>query len=327
MKIKYMMILVLILSMLLSGCITEKTITINADDYSKSVIQHILDISDKNITKYIDSITVYEDQQSLNEKCKSIKLTNRTFNETYVDNYLGCGELEYVSESENSNTNSVDMFILSDNLLIDYCETEGNTVAYLIGYIDYSRKYNSPTDAYYINLYSNEYADKIIKNKCENDEVKSILSRLQLLQDKYNNSVELNLLEYYLIEDEYNLKWNKYIRIPQERYYEYKLDYQKHLDAHQKYLDTYDKLYYDYSEKYDETSDEYNESIRKYKYPFEIITKSAPEQNILSVIEQCIINISKEIITNISKLSTPEKIFILLFLIVVFSEIRNRRSK
>ncbi len=302
-----LIISILILFALLSGCIGEKTITINADNYSKNVIQHVLDMSDKNITKYIDSITVYDDKNLLNEKCKSIKYTNRVLNRTYIDNYVGCSEMKYASEQENEDIDSVDIYILSDNQLKEYCDTEGNTLAYFIGAIDYNKKYNL-VDAYYERLYSDEYADKIIKNKCDSGETKIILDQLNLLQDNYDSQKNSYYDAYNLSEDTYYLKWGRYIRIenlpdkyneckprcingicvictpkpisiydterehsgiPQDKYYQYEQDYNKYIKDTDKYSNLIEELYEEYSKNYDIISDEYNRSIENYKYPFE----------------------------------------------------------
>lgn len=276
MKNNYIIISTLIFTILISGCLSGKTITINADNYSKSVIQHVLDISDKNITKYIDSVTVYEDQYLLNEKCRSIKQSNRRFNETNSANfvnYVGCIEIKYNSESENANIDSADMFILSDNLLTDYCDTEGNTVAYFIGYIDYEKKYTSVVDGYYENLYAEEYANKIIKNKCDSEDYLNLENKLKTIYNNYNNSIEENEKTYKLAKDKYDLKWEHYSSIPEDRYSEYKVDYSNYQNSYQKYSETIDNLYQEYSENHNKISEEMNETVRNYRYPFEIVSK------------------------------------------------------
>ena len=306
---KYIIISFLILSILLSGCV-EKTIIINADNYSKSVIQHIVDISDKNMTKYINSITVYEDTKLLNEKCKSIKSTNIFSNKNLVDQYVGCVDIKYNSDSNDADISSTDIFILSDNNLKEYCDSEGYTIAYLIGSMEHNKKYHnyyiSYTGAKTEDYYNKEYANNIIKNKCDSDEAKNILNKLQSVQDKYNNSVKIYSDESNLSEDEYYLKWGDYILIenlpdkyipdkyrpvcsngyckpvimlsceysqfhcgiPQERYSEYTSDYNRYTNTTQKYSDLINSSFQEYSDNYDKISEEYNETLRNYRYPF-----------------------------------------------------------
>lgn len=217
---KYIIISALILSILLSGCL-EKTTTINGDNYSKSVIQHVLDMSDKNITKYIDSVTVYDNEEQLNEKCKSIKST-RELNETYVDDYAGCADVIYNSDSDNSDIKSSNMYILSDNKLKDYCNSEASTISYLIGTIEYRKKYSSIIDGYYVNSFATEYANNHFKDKCSSDEYLNIISNYNILKSKYDtitNNQNTAIDKYNAAIDKYNaainsysIKWDYYLK-------------------------------------------------------------------------------------------------------------------
>src|SRR5665648_302629 len=167
-KMKIILLALAIFVVLLSGCLGT---TINADKYSKNVIQHTLELSGDNITKYINSITVYDDEYELNTKCKLIEATRASFNRTPSDQYVGCVELNYISDSENADLSSADMYILSDVKLKNFCNSEGDTVAYLIGTMEYNIKYNSKTiDGYVESLYAEEYANQRIKDKCESNE-------------------------------------------------------------------------------------------------------------------------------------------------------------
>ena len=265
-KMKILILTITIFIILSSGCLGT---TINADKYSKNVIQHTLELSEKDITKYINSITVYYDEDELNEKCKLIDSMNPSFNRTPIDQYVGCVELEYVSDSENADLGSADMHILSDIVSKDFCESEGNTVAYLIGTMEYNIKYNSKTnDEYVERLYAEEYANQRIKNKCESDEYKNLENELQAIQDNYNNSVESNEHAYMLASDRYNSKWGRYTSIPENRYSEYSRDYDLHQEAYQKYSNTDDNLYSEYEANYDKILEDMNKSMINYQYPF-----------------------------------------------------------
>lgn len=290
-----------------TGCL-EKTIAINADNYSKSIIQHTLELSDKNITKYIDSVTVYNDENIINEKCKSIKITHKRANDTPIDQYVGCNDMKYISTSENADLDRVDMYVLSDDKLKYSCNSEGNTVAYLIGIMENNRKYSEVNDAYFENLYAEEYANQRIKDKCESEEYKKLENKLQTSRNNYNNSIKENENIFKKIEDTYYYKYaiyipieeipyeyrfygnnlpikcnnvygkficdtlpedQRHVGIPDDKYSDYQLDYNNYQKAYNNYSETNDNLYKEYSENYDKISDEINITLINYRYPFE----------------------------------------------------------
>jgi len=222
-----------VLILLFGGCV-EKTITINADNYSTNVVQNVLSMSDKNITKYINSITVYENEDELNKKCKSIppdsRIYNHTFDAEFPKQYVGCTETMYESNEINANMESVNMFILSDNKLEEYCDSEGNTLFYLMGQVEYTKTYTSKVDGYNLNLYAEEYANKYIKNKCSSDEYLNLFNNYNIIENNFNLSINKFTSakdKYNSVIRKYNNKWNYYlvntleeIKEPEEKTYE-----------------------------------------------------------------------------------------------------------
>lgn len=211
-KSELLIILGSLILLLFSGCV-EKTITINADNYSTNIVQQVLSMSDKNMTEYINSINVYESSDELNKKCKSIRST-RVVNSTPIEDYAGCLEVLFESESVNAKITSVDMFIRSDSELVEYCASEGNTIFYLIGQLEYLKTYTSEVDGYNFNLYAEEYANKYIKDKCKSDEYLNLFNNYNIIENEHNSSKgKLTLAEnkYNSVVRKYNDKWDFYI--------------------------------------------------------------------------------------------------------------------
>jgi len=293
-------LIILVVLMLFSGCI-EKTITINADTYSTNIIQNVLSMSDKNITKYINSITVYENVDEINNKCKSIpidsRIYNRTFDAEFPKQYVGCTETMYEFNEIDANMESVNMFILSDNKLKEYCDSEGNTLFYLMGQVEYTKTYTSKVDGYNLNLYAEEYANKYIKDKCKSDEYLNLFNNYNTIENKYklaNDELNVSKDKYNSVVRKYNNKWDFYITsrldeieseetnsvpthmlvqprncneysgqycgIPEDKYNEYTLDFNEYSKAYDEYSALFDNKYLN---AYNEYLKEYTENSNK----------------------------------------------------------------
>lgn len=141
---KYL-ILIIVLFIILSSNAEHKVEIIGADNQTKQIISDAINNTDKNVTKYIKSITV-TDINTVTNICNingiRIKgITERNF---------GCNDLAY---SQNRLLSS-SIYIVGDRSEYnESCNNFENTLYHEIGHTDYAQKYG------YTRANTEDYAD------------------------------------------------------------------------------------------------------------------------------------------------------------------------
>lgn len=298
MKVGMVMIAILVAIILFNGCLAneaQKEPKIVADNYSKTLILSVLNDTDKNITKYISSINVVN-QNRVSEICKD-------------EIVVGCADIKYDGDSVGAKISNADIYVseLKDGFFIlsayrGSCNTFNNTLYHEIGHVVYAynngyqlkrftilytdTKSNTTKSNTIDELFAIDYGDTHSKDKCNTDIFKNLERRLKEKEDIYNNSL-IVLSKWNKYSDVIKSEQGKYtIRkvcsrysssddlncgIPENLYDEYLRDYNQHSKSVNEYNNVLMEIknYLNSTDgEYSKPAEEYSESTQKIKWEF-----------------------------------------------------------
>lgn len=179
-------------SQLQNGIGMQKESKIVADDYSRALILSALNNTNKDIAKYIDSVTV------------TTESTVTSICSRYVKESIGCTINNYDADSGKLFNSKIYLTTIVDDFGYSAykgrCASFNNTLYHEIGHVVYA--YNFGGGIYQDEeQYADNYADNYSKDKCNTDVYKELDKRLKEKEDAYNNS--LKVLS----------KWDKYSNV------------------------------------------------------------------------------------------------------------------